>query len=133
MFLYARFYHFYRTALLRSIRLLMFALLLALILFQIIHNDSPKFAVFLFNIVVMIEVFFHYKISRGMPTVEIAKNKKETLYDSFTMQALYGFVTQPKTEGVIKQLITYPQVKLVMEKANITHKELVFTDVSKDI
>ncbi len=133
MFVYVRFYHFYRTALLRSIRLLVFVLLLAVILFQFANNESPKFAVFLFNIVVMIEVFFHYKVSRVVPTVEVSKNKKETMYDSFTMQALYGFATQPTTQRVIKHLVTYPQVKLVMEKANITHKELVFTDVSKDI
>ncbi len=81
----------------------------------------------------MIEVFFHYKISRVIPTKEVAKNKKETMYDSFTMQALYGFVTEPDTAGVIKRLIKYPQVKLIMEKANITNKELVFSDISKDI
>ncbi|HSX09478.1 MAG TPA: ATP-dependent Clp protease ATP-binding subunit [Candidatus Saccharimonadales bacterium] len=133
MFVFVKFYHFYRTALVRSIRLIVFMLLLALILFQISHDSTPKFAVFLFNIVVMIEVFFHYKISRVIPTKEVAKNKKETMYDSFTMQALYGFVTEPDTAGVIKRLIKYPQVKLIMEKANITNKELVFSDISKDI
>ena len=133
MFVYAQYYHFYRTALLRSIRLVVFVLLFAFILFQIVNDSSPKFAVFLFNLFVMVEVFFHYKISRASPSVPVAKNKKETKYDSFTMQALYGFVTEPTTEGVIKHLITHPQVKLIMEKANITHKELVFTDVSKDV
>jgi len=68
-----------------------------------------------------------------MPSVPVAKNTKEHLYDSFTMQALYGFVTETTTTGVVKHLATYPQVKLVMEKANITHKELQFTEVSKEI
>ena len=81
----------------------------------------------------MIEVFFHYKISKVTPTIIVSKNKKETMYDSFTMQALYGFINQPDTAGVIKQLIKYPQVKLIMEKANITHKELIYSDISKDI
>jgi len=81
----------------------------------------------------MIEVFFHYKISRAIPSIEVSKNKKETMHDSFTMQALYGFVLFPTTEGVIKELIKYPQVKLVMEKANITHKELVFNNLEKDV
>jgi ATP-dependent Clp protease ATP-binding subunit ClpA len=40
---------------------------------------------------------------------------------------------QPTTEGVIKQLINYPQIKLIMQKANITKKELIYSDVSKDI
>jgi hypothetical protein len=82
MILYIRYYHFYRTALLRSIRLLVFALLLTVILYQIFHNESPKFAVFFFNVVVMLEVFFHYKISRAVPNIVVSKNKKETMYDS---------------------------------------------------
>src|SRR5579864_8477661 len=99
MFLYARFYHFYRTALIRSIRLLAFVLIFSLIIWQISYDNSPKFAVILFNIFVMIEVFFHYKISRIIPAVPVAKNKKETMYDSFTMQALYGFVIEPTSAG----------------------------------
>ncbi len=81
----------------------------------------------------MIEVFFHYKISRIAPSVPVAKNKKETKYNSFTLHALTGFVTQKNTEGIIKELISYPQVQLVMEKTNITRKELAFTTVSKDV
>src|ERR1700722_15435294 len=133
MFLTVKVYHFYRTALVRSIRLFVYVLLLAFILFEIKSITSLRFLVFLFNIFVMIEVFFHYKISKATPTVPVAKNKIETLYDSFTLQALYCFVTQPTTTEVIKELAQYPQVKLIMEKADITHKELVFTDVSKDL
>jgi ATP-dependent Clp protease ATP-binding subunit ClpC len=133
MFFYVRFYHIYRTALVRSIRTMAFMLLLGVILYQIGNTISPKFAVFLFNIVVMLEVFFHYKISRAVPSIEASKNKKENMYESFTMQALYGFVTQPTTEGIIKKLVDYPQIKLVMEKANITHKELVFNKIEKDV
>lgn len=133
MFLTVKFYHFYRTALVRSIRLIVYILLLALILLEIKSVTSLRFLVFLFNIFVMIEVFFHYKISKATPTVPVAKNTIKTLYDSFTLPALYCFVTQPTTTEVIKKLAQYPQVKLIMEKADITHKELVFTDVSKDL
>lgn len=133
MFLYVRIYHFYRTALLRSIRLLLFALLLFLIFSQITHGIPPRFPVFLFNIFVMVEAFFHYKIGRALPTVEVANNTKEHLYDSFTMQALYGFVTESTTSGVIKRLITYPQVKLIMEKANIAREEIPLTEVTKEL
>lgn len=133
MNLYVKYYHFYRTAIMRSFRLVVFTLFLSLVLYQIFHNESPKVAVFFFNIIVMLEVFFHYKISRAKPSIIVSKNKKETMYESFTMLALYGFVIEPTTEGVIRQLITYPQIKLIMEKANITKKELVFSDVSKDI
>src|SRR5882672_2800421 len=49
------------------------------------------------------------------------------------MQALYGFVTESTTTGVLKKLVTYPQVKLLMEKANIAHKELGFIEVPKTL
>jgi len=117
----------------RSIRLIVFTLLFVVILMQISNDASPKIPVFFFNLAVMIEVFFHYKISRVIPSVPVSKNKKDMMYDSFTLQALSGFVTEKTTEGVINQLLKYPQVKLIMEKANITHKEIVLTDVSKDV
>ncbi|MGH7203622.1 MAG: AAA family ATPase, partial [Candidatus Levyibacteriota bacterium] len=133
MFLYATIYYLYRKALVRSIRLVVFVVLFCSILYLFALDVSPKFAVFFFNLFVMIEVFFHYKISRIMPTVTVAKNKKETKYDSFTLQAMYGFVTQTTTAGVMTELMHYPQIKLVMQKANITQKDIVLSDVAKDV
>jgi ATP-dependent Clp protease ATP-binding subunit ClpA len=129
----AHLYHTYRTALARSIRLVTFVVLLSLILYQIANDISPKIAVFLFNLFVMFEVFFHYKISRAIPRVPVEKNKEETMYESFTLDALYGFVNEPNTSRIIKRLMTYPQVKLVMQKANITSKDLVVSDVDKKL
>lgn len=125
----ARLYHFYRTAMMRSIRLLSFVVLFTLILYFIANDISPKIPVFLFNLLVLFEVFFHYKISRAMPNIEVTKNKEATMYESFTMQALYGFITEPNSSRLIKKLITYPQIKLVLQKANITDKDLVVSDV----
>ncbi len=133
MELSVRLYRFYRTALVRSIRLVIFAMLFSLILYQIAYDIPPKVSVFLFNLFVMFEVFFHYKVSRAVPTIEVSKNKEENMYESFTLAALYGFITEPNTSTLIKRLITYPQVKLVLQKANITSKELVVNDVDKKL
>lgn len=133
MFLYASIYYLYRKALVRAIRLLLFAILLSLILYLFVIDVSPKFAVLFFNLFVMIEVFFHYKISRIMPTVPLAKNKKETKYESFTLQAVYGFVTETTTIGIIKHLMEYPQIQLVMQKANISEKDIMLKDIPKDV
>src|SRR6266498_4922577 len=128
-----RLYHFYRSALIRSIRLLLFVVLLSLILYIVANGSSPKFAVFFFNLFVMFEVFFHYKISRAVPMITVEKNKKETLYESFTLPALSGFITEVNTSDIIKNLMKYPQIKLVLQKANISSKELVLSDVSKEL
>jgi ATP-dependent Clp protease ATP-binding subunit ClpC len=133
MYFYAQCYHYYRTALLRSIRLATFVVFLGLIFFFIHQNLSPKFPLFFFNLFVMIEVFFHYKLSTVMPSVPLKKSKKEHMYDSFTMQAIYGFVNEGTIEGVIRQLTHYPQVILMMQKANISHNELVFSNIDSTI
>ena len=68
-----------------------------------------------------------------MPTVPLAKNKKETKYESFTLQAVYGFVTETTTIGIIKHLMEYPQIQLVMQKANISEKDIMLKDIPKDV
>ena len=133
MVLYARLYHFYRTALMRSIRLVTFVVMVSLILYLIANRLEPKFAVFFFNLFVMFEVFFHYKVSHIVPSVPATKNKKETKFDSFTMPAVYGFVTETKTSRIMKRLIKYPQIQLVLQKANITEKELPMKDIDKEL
>ncbi len=68
-----------------------------------------------------------------MPTIPVAKNKEEHMYESFTLPALYGFITEPNTSRLIRKLITYPQIKLVMQKANITSRDIVVTEVQKHL
>lgn len=133
MILYAKLYYWYRTALVRSIRLVIFVLLLLVILFQMSQGSAPKIAQFLFNIFVIVEVFFHYKISKVSPSVTITKNNGKDIFQSFTMPALYGFVTEQKTSSVIKKLIEFPQIKHILEKAAISHKELPLVDVDKEV
>lgn len=133
MILYATIYHWYRKALVRTIRLAIFFVLLGLISYLFLTDHTPTFAVFFFNLFVMAEVFFHYKISRIMPPVELSKNKKEKKFDSFTLKAIYGFVTEPTTERIIKRLIRLPQIQLVMQKANIAEKDIVFKDIPKEV
>jgi ATP-dependent Clp protease ATP-binding subunit ClpA len=130
---YARVYYFYRTALMRTIRLVVFALLFYSVLNLYAQDISVKIPLFLFNLFVMIEVFFHFKISRVMPKVSVAKNKSKQIFDSFTRQATLPFVEEHSTEGVIKKIIEYPQVKLFLQKANITRKELPFIEIEKEL
>lgn len=133
---YVKIYQFYRSARLRSVRLLIFSLLLFLIFTEIYTKVPPKLPQFLFNIFVMVEVFFHYKISRAQPLVEAAKNKlknKRDVFDTFTLHALDAFSSSDKTSVIVKRLIKSPQVKLFLQKANITSKDLEFIDIQKDL
>lgn len=126
-------YYHYRTAKMRSIRLILFVVLSSWIFFQFINHQKPNLAVFLFNIFVMFEVYFHYKISKYTPHIPIEKNKRETMDESFTMPALYGFIAEQKTSEIIKKLMKYPQIQLVMQKANISKDELRLEDIDKEL
>jgi ATP-dependent Clp protease ATP-binding subunit ClpA len=130
---YAKIYYFYRTALMRSVRLIVFAILLFSII--TLHADglSPKLPLFIFNLLVMFEVFFHFKIARVMPSVTVEKNSGKDLYESFTLQALLPFVSEVSVTRVIRKLSKKPSVSMFLQKANIAYKELPLVNVDKDL
>ena len=133
MRLYAKLNHWYKTALIRSIRLLVCVLLVFLIMLLYSRELPLKIPLFLFNIFLMIEMFFHYKIGHAMPEVVLEKNDKKDIFRSFTLQAISGFVTETKTSEIIRKLSKLPQIKVILQKANISHAELVFIDLPQDV
>ncbi len=133
MFFYARIYHFYRRALLRAIRLFVFAVLLLIIWPSVEAGGLPKIPLFLFNLFVIWEIFFHFKIGRVMPSLTIEKNQKKDPYLSFTLQAILPFVEEVKTGNIIRKIVKYPQIKAIMQKADIEDKDLNFPDVPVDL
>jgi len=132
MKMYANIYYFYRTALMRTVRLLIFSLLLFLIIVNLLHKTPSMSLQAIFNFFLMLEVFFHYKVSNSIPSVSLSQNNGRDIFHSFTLPALSGFIIRPNTTLIIKALLTYPQIKNFLQKANITHKELVFHDLPKD-
>ena len=133
MRVYAKLNQWYKTALIRSIRLLVCVLLLFLISLLYSKELSLKIPLFLFNVFLMVELFFHYKIGHAAPDIVLEKNDKKDIYRSFTLQAVSGFITEPKTSEIIRKLSKLPQIKVILQKANITSKELVFTDLPVDV
>lgn len=149
MIMYAKIYYFYRSALMRTVRLFVFSLFLFLILLQLSNGADVRLPQFIFNLFVMIEIFFHFKISRITPAVPVEKNEpsassqtatsgragqvEKDIFQSFTMQALYPFIVETNTEEIIKKIIKHPQIRVVMQKADITHKDLSFTGLDKEI
>jgi len=108
MIQYAKIYNFYRSALIRSIRLLVFVILFLLVINQFVHGTSPRIFLFLFNIFVIFEITFHFKISKARPSLPVSKNNGKDMYKSFTMQALLPFTTERNVTGIIKKLIEMP-------------------------
>lgn len=133
MLLYVRLYFWYRTALVRSLRLLAFVLLLFIIFYSLGINMSPTLPQFLFNLLVIFEVFFHYHVCRIMPPLTVDKNKSKDLYESFTREAVSGFITESTTPAIMKKIVHYPAIKQFLQKADITPEEMIFTDIPKQM
>ena len=133
MRMYVRFYHFYRSALGRSIRLLVFALLFLSLIYSFAEGEPSAAIQFFFNLFAMVEIFFHYKVCRVLPSTKLEKNKGKNIEDSFTLPALYGFVKAPSTKVLIKNLFRYPQMKELLEKANIPPKDITVREVPNDL
>src|SRR4051794_23575818 len=96
--------YLYTSLIARLVRaFIMFVLLLLIVQF---FTDSHllKIPVFLLNIFLMLEIFFHYKIAKAAPTLSVTKNRGTDVYDSFTLDAIYPFITAHDVGGIIKQL-----------------------------
>lgn len=132
MKLYAKFYHFYRTALMRTIRLIVFSLLLFVIVHQMSNQALSSGTQVLFNMFLMLEIFFHYKIARVLPSVTVNENKGDDIFQSFTLPALTGFVSFHNSTTIIKKLFLKPQIQTFFQKANIAKNEMVFLEVDKN-
>src|SRR6185369_16038051 len=132
MKMYATIYHVYRTAFFRTLRLLIFSLLAFLIIYQLSQQYLTPVLEFFFNLFVIIEIFFNYKISRATPVVTVAHNTGDDKYQSFTLSALSGFITYEKGSMIVKSLLRYPQIRSFLQKANIPQKEVMLRDVTKD-
>lgn len=130
---YARIYIFLRTALMRSVRLITIAILLYIVLSQYQAGNTPKIALFLFNLVVMLEIFFHFKVATVLPMTLIQKNNSQEIYDSFTLQALLPFISELNADMVIQKIIKSPTTEKFLQKANIRHEELPSIKVDKKI
>ncbi len=133
MVLYVKLHTFYRSAIARTFRLLTLSLLVYLIYFQVTRDSVPRIPLFLFNIFVMFEIFFHYKIGKIIPKIVVSKNDGKNLHESFTRQALTPIIIEQKTTAIIKKLIESSNVRLFMQKANIASKDIEYVDMDKEL
>jgi ATP-dependent Clp protease ATP-binding subunit ClpC len=131
---YAKIYKFYRSALLRSIRLIIFTILLFVLVNQVSLGVASNTFLFFLNLFVMAEVYFHFKICKIMPKAKVVEGKiGKDLFNSFTLQAIYPFVSETSTNGIIRSITRTPHAKLFMQKANISQKDIDLIPLDKEL
>ena len=131
MAFYAWMYHFYRTALVRTLRLLIFVLLSYVIVSAVLDQKSFIVAQFWFNLFVMVEIFFQYKISRVMPSLTVVKNTKDKK-NSFTLSVLATFISYPTTKKMMKKFLKQEEVVTFLHKMAISQQDIILQDIPKD-
>lgn len=130
--LFVKLNHWYKSALMRTLRLLVIGLLLFLLISELLQSSVTPSLLILLNFFIMIEIFFRYKVSQYIPSVFLDKNDKKDIFQSFTMLALDGFINQSTAARIIDSLLKYESIKNFLYKADIQKEELKIIDIDKE-
>ena len=91
-----------------------------------------KPSLFFLSMFLIIETFFHFKISRKLPEVEISLSKGNLL-DSFTLKSLSIFLSSNNTQSLVRKLFKIPSVNFITDKMDILSKEEIkLVDVPRE-
>lgn len=130
---YARLNLYFHKAYIKSIRLIIFSLLIVLILYQFSKGESIRVTLFFLNLFLINEIFFSYKISRVRPRINVENNDGGNPLESFTLPAISLFLEKRNSEGIIDKLIKSSSIRYFLQKANISEKEIVMKSIDKKI
>lgn len=128
---YSKIFYLYKTALVRSIRLLIFVSLLILIFADLSFDIVPRIALFFMTLFFMIETFFHFKIAQTRPTTPVTTSEKNDFNDSLTMTVLYAGIAKPNTVDFIEELSNLPSGRFLLERIGVSAKDLPKTDIPR--
>lgn len=128
---YATMYFFYTSALLRTIRLVVFASLVIIVFASISEGIVSRIALFLLTWFLMLETFFHFKISRIHPELRVKDTTAETRQKAFSMQLLYADISITSGQGVVEHLFMLSQGQFLLERIGITQNDVKVSAIEK--
>ncbi|MBI3984405.1 MAG: ATP-dependent Clp protease ATP-binding subunit [Candidatus Levybacteria bacterium] len=128
---YARLYSFYNSLVIKLCRAFLLIALIPLSFLSLTDLLYPNFIIAVLSIFLIFEIFFKFKVERLMPRVLVSENSDDPL-NSFTLLALSSFLTSSNTQKLIENLLNKPQVKFILEKADIERKQLKLVDIDKN-
>lgn len=128
---FASLYFWYEKLVFKVFRIFVLVLLTVLSILGL-YGQAPDFALILLSLYLIFEVFFIYKVSRLIPSTEVLQNSSDPL-NSFTLETLGIFNSRSNTSGLIKELLSLPQVNFIIAKADAYNKDLQLLDIDKNI
>lgn len=126
---FVSFYRIYHNILIRLIRLLVPIVLSILIIQGNFSHESSTFFLALFNMFVMVEIFYRYKISVIQSKKTIQQVEEKDVLQVMTFPALSSMHASSTAYGVVKDLLRFPQVHFFLQRAGISPQELVKNDL----
>jgi len=93
-------------------------------------NNFPNLFIIPFSLFLIFEVFFKFKISKLMPSLEVSKNQGDVL-DSFSLESLGILEAKNTFSDVLKELVKLPQVQFIIYKADLKINEIILIDTDK--
>lgn len=133
---YARIYNFYTSSLIKLLRPTLLLVLIFLLYENIINSFflslSSKFLIFLLSLFLMVEIFFHFKISRVRPKVLVSENDGTDILRSFTLLSLASFLRSEKISEIVKYLLKEKSLLFILKKSNIRKNEVPLVYLPKE-
>lgn len=115
---YAKLYYFYHLLLFRILRI--FSLIILLLLSFLSWGIHPNIFIFLLGLILVFEIFFHYKVKNLMPNSQAVNTS--LFEDSTTIEALSVFLTSSNSNQLLSKLLKRPEIKFIIKKADIAGK-----------
>lgn len=114
---------FYKSALSRTIRLLVCALLLLLCVAEFSSQQFPKYPLFFLSVFVMTEIFYHFHIARIVPRKKVADNSEDAKL-SCTKQALELFLSSSSSFSLLRTLLRERRMGYFLSRLRIQKSQI---------
>src|SRR3989338_430640 len=132
---YIKLYHFYTSALVRALRLLVFGSIIFLLYTAFPQGrfvlDAARQPLALLCLFFMVEIFFNYKVRRIPPTTQIGQNTGDSTL-SMSRPLASAYVLHASIEAMMHALLRNNQVQFLLERITIAMNELVVVDIQKE-
>ena len=120
---------FYTSALMRSVRTLLFIIVLLLLLDQLSHHLSVNLPLFVLIWLVSCEIFFRFHVYMAQPVLPVSKNKKGAWMESSSRDLLQIVFSVPASAKFVTNLVNRPSASFILEKAGMFESEIKIYDL----
>jgi ATP-dependent Clp protease ATP-binding subunit ClpC len=124
---FAKFNFWYNSSVAILPRLVLFTILILGSAFLLINKFTPNVFLLILGLMLMLEIFFKFKVGKTSPKVEVLANPADPL-ESFSLELLGILETQKTLSSIIKKLINLEQIQFIIFKADLKIAEIVLID-----